>query len=150
MKTLMQRFAVSISVALSALTVVAPVHADGQCRAIHALGVGQDLGGGRTEARVLGGGVLHGTTAATFTNAGVSGAEASLAGTVRFTTNKATLTVSVTGSLNTGTGAFSVAGPVSAATGKLAGSTGSLAFQGVENLSSGTFTERIAGTLCHG
>jgi hypothetical protein len=37
---------------------------------------------------------------------------------------------------------------VSASTGKLAGATGNLTLDGVENLADGSFTETITGSIC--
>jgi len=65
-----------------------------------------------------------------------------------FTTKGGTLTATVSGTFNVLTGAFTASGPVSGGTGNLAGTTGTLTFQGVENLTSGVFTETITGTLC--
>src|SRR5215207_4239442 len=127
------RFVASPVVLLGSMLIAGPAEAVGGCHKITARGVGQDLGGGVTEARVIGGGLLHGTTLGNFTITGVSGSVATFVGTVEFATSKATLTVAVTGTLNLSSGAFSASGPVSAATGRLAGATGNLTFNGVEN-----------------
>jgi hypothetical protein len=132
---------------MSSLLLVGPAQA-ASCHKINATGIGQDLGGGMTQARVIGGGLLHGTTVGNFAITGLSGDEASIAGTVEFTANKATLTVSVSGTFNLSTGAFTSSGPVSASTGKLAGATGNLTLDGVENLADGSFTETITGSIC--
>lgn len=127
---------------------------DGQARAaeschkINAQGVGQDLGGGVTQAQIIGGGLLHGTTEGSFTITGFSGTVASFEGTVEFTTNHGTLTVTVGGTFDVATGEFSASGPVTDATGKLAGATGSLSLEGVQDLSNGTFVEDVTGTIC--
>jgi len=71
-----------------------------------------------------------------------------ITGTVAFTTKGGTLTATVSGTFNVLTGEFTASGPVSGGTGNLAGTTGTLTFQGVENLTSGVFTETITGTLC--
>ncbi len=118
------------------------------CHRINAKGVGQDLGGGNTTANIIGGGLLQGTTAAHFDIVGFSPPVATIAGTVKFTTNQATLTVALSGTFNVATGSFSATGPVTGATGKLAGATGSLSFAGVEDLSTGSFTETIDGSIC--
>src|SRR5689334_22870275 len=70
------------------------------CHSINAKGVGQDLGGGMTQATIIGGGLLHGTTQGTFAIGGFSGSLASIAGTVQFTVNRATLTVTVAGTFD--------------------------------------------------
>ena len=107
------------------------------CHKINAKGIGQDLGNVRTTADINGGGLLNGTTAGAF---GISPTAdpnvLDLVGTVVFT-NKATLTVAVSGTFDTGTGEFAASGPATAATGKLAGATGNLRLAGVEDLSTG-------------
>lgn len=117
------------------------------CHKINAKGVGQDLGGGMTQAQVIGGGLLHGTTAASFAVGGAAPVFL-LNGTVTFTVNRATLTVLVGGSFDVSTGIFIVSGPIASATGKLAGATGTLMLDGVEDLATGKFTEDISGLLC--
>ena len=72
----------------------------------------------------------------------------SIAGTVTFTTRQATLTVALTGTFNVATGAFVATGPVMSATGKLTGATGTLTLEGVEDLSTGRFTEEVRGLIC--
>jgi hypothetical protein len=67
---------------------------------------------------------------------------------VVFTVNRATLTVSVAGTLDVSSGAFAVSGPVSASSGRLAGATGSLTLSGVENLADGSFVETVSGEIC--
>jgi hypothetical protein len=130
------------------LMMAAPAQAAGSCHKINARGIGQDLGGGATNAQIIGGGLLHGTTVGDFEVTGQSGTVASIEWTVVFTANNATLTVTVSGTLDVGTGAFNTSGPVTASTGKLAGSTGSLTFVGTENLSTGRFVEDVTGTVC--
>src|SRR5712691_10006092 len=130
---------------------VSPAQAKGSgvsCHSINAKGVGQDLGAGMTQARIIGGGLLHGTTRGSFVITGFSGTVASIAGTVEFTVNRATLTVGVEGTFDVSTGAFSASGPVTAATGKLAGATGALTLAGVEDLSNGSFVEDVTGDVC--
>jgi hypothetical protein len=150
MKTTLKR-----SLVLSALVgVVAlagqvrPAASAVSCHSINANGLGQDLGGGMTQAKILGGGLLEGTTKGAFTITGFSGTVASIAGTVEFTTNRSTLTVTVAGTFDVVSGAFSASGPVTGATGKLAGATGVLTLSGVEDLSDGSFTEDVTGTIC--
>ena len=133
---------------LVAFFVAAEARAAESCHKINAMGAGQDLGGGMTQATVVGGGLLHGTTEGHFTITGFSGTVASFAGDVEFTTNQGTLTVTVAGTLDVATGEFEAAGEVTAATGKLAGATGTLSLRGVENLSTGAFLETITGEIC--
>ena len=117
------------------------------CHRINAKGVGQDLGGGHTTARIIGGGLLQGTTGGTFTIGGAPPVFA-IQGSVVFTTNQATLAVGVSGTFDVSTGAFSASGPVTAATGKLEGATGSLTLSGVEDFATGQFTETVTGSIC--
>jgi hypothetical protein len=128
----------------------APATARGavSCHNINAKGVGQDHGGGQTTAQVIGGGLLQGTTQASFTITGVSGTIASFEGTIVFTVNNATLSAQVSGTLDLATGEFNATTSSISGTGKLAGATGSLSFNGVEDLSTGSFTEDITGEVC--
>lgn len=135
-------------VILAVVMMARPTRAAVSCHNINAKGVGQDLGGGATVARIIGGGLLHGTTVGSFAIIGFSGTVASIAGTVTFTTNKATLTVTVTGTFDVETGEFSASGPVTNATGKLAGATGSLSLNGIQDLATGTFVEDVTGRIC--
>lgn len=124
--------------------------ADSECHPVHAVGVGQDLGGGNTTATLSHGGRLNGTTAAHFDITGGEPPAFTIAGTIRLTTKHGTLTANVAGTFNVATGAFSATGPIVAGTGKFSGATGSLTFNGVQNLSTGAFTETVTGTLCRG
>ena len=148
MKQLRKLFLMAFLVSIVALWVTAPIQAGVSCHKINASGTGQDLGGGMTQASISGGGLLQGTTEATFVPSGLSGNVLSFDGFVTFTTNKATLTVTIQGTFDLGSGAFSASGPVTASTGKLAGATGNLSLNGVENLSDGSFTETIDGEIC--
>jgi hypothetical protein len=122
---------------------------DEGCQNVHAVGVGQDLGGGNTTATITHGGLLNGTTNAHFDVDLTGGPPVfPIAGTLTLTTKHGTLTVNLTGTLDVSTGAFNATGPITGGTGKLAGATGTLSFSGVENLATGAFTETITGTLC--
>jgi hypothetical protein len=135
-------------VVVGTLMTVSQARAAVSCHRINAKGVGQDLGGGTTQADIIGGGLLQGTTVGNFVITGFSGTVASIAGTVVFTTNKATLTVTVAGIFDVATGEFSASGTVTSATGKLAGATGTLLLEGIEDLSNGRFLEDVTGTIC--
>ena len=148
----MTRFAPLLCVLASALIMVGGAQAgsedDQGCASVHAVGIGQDLGGGNTTATISHGGRLNGTTTGQFA---ISGAPPvfTITGTVVFTTKAGTtLTATVSGTFNVLTGEFTASGPVSGGTGNLAGVTGTLTLQGVENLATGVFTETITGTLC--
>ena len=115
---------------------------------INAKGAGQDLGGGQTEARVIGGGLLSGRTTAQFAITGDAFPVFEIEGDVTFQTHEgATLTVHVTGTFDVSTGEFSASGPVTDATGRLTGATGMLTFIGIQDLVDGTFTEDITGSI---
>ena len=91
------------------------------CHKINAKGVGQDLGNGMTEAQIIGGGLLHGTTAAIFSVVGGAPPALLISGTVTFTVQGGTLAVQVGGSFDVSNPAdakFDVSGPVTSATGK--------------------------------
>lgn len=137
-----------VAAGAAALLLGTPAYAAVSCHKINAKGTGQDLGGGITQARIIGGGLLHGTTQGAFFITGGLPPEYSIAGTVTFTTNKGTLTVSVTGTFDVAGGKFRTEGPVTASTGKLAGATGSLVLDGIEDLATGTFIEDVNGSIC--
>jgi hypothetical protein len=148
----MKRFGSLLCVLASTLIMVAGAQANGLdgdqgCAQVHAVGVGQDLGGGNTIATISHGGRLNSTTSGQFA---ISGAPPvfTITGTVVFTAKHGTLTANVAGTFDVTSGAFNASGPVSAGTGNLAGTTGTLTFAGVENLATGAFTETIIGTLC--
>ena len=137
----------SLIVVVCTMMMASQASAQVSCHKINAKGVGQDLGGGITQANIIGGGLLQGTTEGNFTITGFSGTVASFAGTVEFTTKKATLTVTVAGIFDVATGKFSASGPVTGATGKLAGATGNLLLLGVQ-LPDGSFVEDVTGQIC--
>jgi hypothetical protein len=133
---------------IGVLTMISLAQAAVSCHKINAKGIGQDLGGGVTNANIDGGGLLNGTTVGNFTITGFSPPLASFVGTVQFTANRATLIVTVAGILDVATGEFSASGPVTGATGKLAGATGTLLLDGIEDLSNGSFVEDVTGLVC--
>jgi hypothetical protein len=120
----------------------------GDCHSVMAVGAGQDLGGGNTTATISHGGFLNGTTAAHFDITGGSPPVFTIQGTLVLTAKHGTLTLSVSGTFNVATGAFDASGSVGTGTGTFAGATGTLAFSGVEDLTTGAFTETIVGQLC--
>lgn len=118
------------------------------CHKINAKGIGQDLGNGATRAQIIGGGLLHGTTVGQFAITGGALPVFDIAGTVVVTTQQASLSVSLTGTLDVATGNFLTTGPVSDSSGKLSGATGTLTLDGVEDLTTGQFAEDITGVVC--
>ncbi len=135
---------------LFVVAAAAPAAARGavSCHNINAKGVGQDLGGGQTTAQIIGGGLLQGTTQASFVITGFSGTVASFEGAIVFTVSNATLTAEVSGTLDVATGEFHATTSSVSGTGKLADATGSLSFSGIEDLSTGSFTEDVTGEIC--
>ena len=121
---------------------------DAACRPVHARGVGQDLGGGNTTATITRGGILNGTTNAHFDITGGTPPALTFEGTIVFTTKKGTLTASIAGTFNVATGAFAATGAVTGGTGRFAEATGNLSLAGVEDLTTGSFTETVTGRLC--
>jgi hypothetical protein len=148
MKKLMRRLLPLACAAVAALAVTAQAPAGVSCHKINAKGSGQDLGTGTTIGDASGGGLLQGTTTGNFGIVGGAPPVFTIAGTVLFTTHQGTLTVGFSGPFDVSTGAFAGSGPVIASSGKLAGATGSLTFAGVEDLSTGTFTQTITGSIC--
>lgn len=130
-------------------TLMAVSHAQAavSCHKINAKGAGQDLGAGVTQAQIIGGGLIHGTTQGNFVASGAPPILA-IAGTVMFTTHKGSLMVTVNGTFDVTTGSFITTGPVTAATGKLAGATGTLTLEGIEDLATGKFVEDVRGLVC--
>jgi hypothetical protein len=70
------------------------------CVPVHATGVGQDLGGGRTQATISSHGLVVGHTMAAFTINQVVGTTASFTGPIVFTNRLGTLTAQVAGTFD--------------------------------------------------
>ena len=135
-------------IAVAFLAATSQAYAGISCHKINSKGVGQDLGGGMTEARIIGGGLLQGTTQGSFIITGGAPPLFTIAGTVVFTTKQATLTVALAGTFDVSSGAFASTGPVIASTGKLSAATGTLTLVGIEDLITGRFTEEVDGMIC--
>jgi len=143
---------------LALLVVPSPALAAESCRAINATGMGSGAPAEpgdppnlvRTQAQLADAGLLQGTTAAAFTITGVTDTGITFAGPLTITTNRATVLVDLTGTLDVTTGQFVGSGPIVAATGKLSGATGSLTLSGVQDLTdpAGSFTETVSGSIC--
>ncbi len=147
MKRRIMAFSLILSIVL--LMWSSPVLAGVTCHTIDATGMGQDLGGGITQAQIQDGGLLQGTTIGEFTFTNLPSLD--FEGTVTFTTNRATLEVTVAGTiviLDASTAAFNASGPITDATGKLEGANGNLTFDGIQNLVDGSFTETVTGQFC--
>lgn len=155
----MRRITVLITLALTASTIApAPAAAGEACHAINATGTGEgappqpgDPGNlVRTVAQLRGGGLLQGTTEASFSITDPTPPVFAFSGELTITTNRATLTLALDGGLDVTTGAFEASGPVIDSTGKLAGATGVLTLAGVQDLAdpAGSFTETVRGQIC--
>src|SRR6478735_9041418 len=151
---LMRRVAgLAMLLALPILVQAGPATAAVSCHPINAKGAGQGApsqagdppGLIRTAAQIRGGGLLQGTTTAAFQVTGSTPTGIAFAGDITFTTNRATLTVDLDGTLDLATGEFAASGEVREATGKLDGATGTLTLAGVQNLfvPAGSTTENI-------
>ena len=135
-----------------------PAAAAWSCHAVSATGTGTGAPAQpgdppnlvRTQARLADAGLLQGTTAAAFTITGPAATGFSFAGQLTITTNRATVLVDLTGTLDVMTGQFVASGPIVAATGKLSGATGSLTLAGQQDLTdpAGSFTETVIGSVC--
>jgi hypothetical protein len=122
------------------------------CHKINAKAVGNTVSmsetGVVTEADIIGGGLLNGSTRANLSFTGGSGDELFFGGTVVLTTKHGTVTYDVvSGTFNTTTLAFSADLVATQGDGRFAGATGTLHLQGVNN-PDGTFTEDISGVIC--
>src|SRR6266516_1332058 len=108
------------------------------------------LAGGAQMATAAGdhAGILNGTTIGQLEITGGTPPVVTLAGTGVLTTHDGTLTLSLVGTFNQATGAIEATGQVVAGTGVFAHATGTLMFVGVEDLTTGSFTNTITGTVC--
>jgi hypothetical protein len=140
--------AVSCAIPATGAGATLPLRAVVGCVPIRASGVGQDLGGGVTEATISVGGLAVGRTNASFTTTGLSGTIASFTGPVVFSSLAGTLTAEAAGSLDVTTGDFRTTSTSLTGTGLLRGITGQVTLVGNENLTTGSFTETITGRLC--
>ena len=154
MNTASKMIRIFLVVVVATLIMGRQAQAGVSCHKINAKGEGQgapppagfEAG---TVATIKGGGLLQGTTNAGF-NFTSPPNPAGFEGFITFITNKATLTVDIAGTFDVLSGDFYAEGPVSDATGKLAGATGFLVFEGVQDLGSvtGEFVETVTGEIC--
>ena len=120
------------------------------CVTFAADGVGQDLGGGQTRATILVGGRQIGTTTASFTIGTVTGTSAAFTGPLVFSPahRAGTLTAQLVGTFDVVSGVFAARSVTVTGTRSLRKVSGTLEVQGTEDLTTGTFTETLSGTLC--
>ena len=98
-----------------------------------------------TEADIIGGGLLHGTTSAEFT---FHSADA-FTGTLLFTTRHGSLEFYISDGYFGGTSFRATAVAVEGSgTGKLAGASGTVVIESVEVNPDGSFTEELTGEIC--
>ena len=142
------RWSFLFALAITLLLTFGEAQAATSCHKVNAKAVGQDNFDLTTQATIIGGGLLNGSTASTLGVTGVEPPDLMFAGTIVITTKHGTLTAAIVGTLDTNTGEFSATANVTAGTEKLAGATGMLSFEGVEDLATGIFTEHIGGVVC--
>ena len=139
----------ALVVAVAASTAQGAVpHARAICAPVRATGVGQDLGGGRTQATISSHGIVVGRTNASFTLGQVVGTSAPFSGPIDFTSALGTLTAQVAGSFDVASGTFHATSTSIAGSGLLRGVGGSVTLAGAEDFATLTFTETITGRLC--
>jgi hypothetical protein len=158
-ETLVKRFAVLFVVALLATALVAlPANAGESCHKINASAVGISLTDATTNPVVTagqtsGGGLLQGTTSGeSLVTSFDTFPDLPFTGPQTFTTNRGTVTFTVTGVVSIGSepdgsNAYWNDGPVTGSTGKLAGATGNIAVVGVQ-APDGSFTQTMTGEIC--
>jgi hypothetical protein len=148
----LRRFVSSLVVAgvlvLAAGASAATARARSICVPVHATGVGQDLGGGKTQATISVEGIVVGHTNASFTSSPIVGTSATFTGPIVFTSAAGTLTAEVAGSLNVATGDFQATSSSITGTGLVRKLTGRVTLAGHEDLTTDAFTETISGRLC--
>lgn len=118
------------------------------CAPVRATGVGQDLGGGRTQATISSHGLPVGHTEAAFTIKPVVGTTAPFTGPIVFTNALGTLTAEVAGTFDVASGVFRATSTSLTGTGLLRRVSGSVTIQGLEDFTTLRFSETITGRLC--
>jgi hypothetical protein len=118
------------------------------CISVSGSAFGQNLGGGHTMGTIVHAGMFNGTSEAQLTITGGHPPIVTFTGTATFTNNQGTITVIPTGTLNQATGEFQATGQITGGTGLFAHASGTLAFSGVEQLPSGSFSQTFTGTVC--
>jgi hypothetical protein len=148
-RSLLAVLAVVVALPVGTAQAAAP-HTRALCVPVHATGVGQDLGGGKTQATISSHGLVVGRTHASFTINQVVGTTASFTGPIVFTSAPGTLTAQVAGTFDVVSGAFRATSTSIAGTGLLRGVTGNVTLAGLEDFATLGFTETITGRLCVG
>jgi hypothetical protein len=126
-------------------------HTRALCVPVRAHGVGQDIGNGATEATITIHDVVLGMTHAMFTPTSETTTSLTFDGPIVFTpqlSSVGTLTAQVTGGFDLVTGEFHASSTSITGTGLLGHVGGHISIAGTENLTTGSFTEELSGTLC--
>jgi hypothetical protein len=144
----MTRFVLLVTLVIGLLSLHTPAHADVSCHQVSATGRGQDLGGGKTEAKIRGDRLLKGSTTASFVITSVVGTVASFNGVVLFDLKNGALALSVSGTFDVASGQFSATSTAMTGFGKFRGADGTLTLSGLQDLATGAFTETITGEVC--
>jgi hypothetical protein len=140
-----------LAVTAAGLTAAVTAQAQVTCHKINAKGEGAFTGPTTTESRIIGGGILHGTTTAEVVVTGIDPATGALAfdGTLVLTTEHGTLTLDVfDGLFDPLTGEFINDSAVADGTGKFAGASGALLFHGFANPDGTFIDDAIVGEIC--
>jgi hypothetical protein len=119
------------------------------CRALHATGTGQDLGGGATSATLYQGKRVAGSSVGQL-ETGVPGEDGLLpfSGTILLTTWKGDLVAEVEGTFDIVTGVFRARTHDLEGKGPLKNATGRLRIVGIQDLATGEFTEAVHARVC--
>ena len=150
MKRIRRLVLLFLFVVASTLATVNPAWAEETCHKINAKAVGSFTGPTTSESRIIGGGLLHGSTTAELVITGfIAPGVVSFEGTLVLTTSHGTLTLSLfDGVFNLVTGEFSADSVVIDGTRRFDGATGGLFFRGF-SFPDGTFIDdEISGEIC--
>lgn len=147
MKSLGRACLLFLFVVVCTLMMVSQSQAKVSSHKINAKGVGQfNSGDGTAVTKIIGGGLLHGTSEGTSEVVGGAFPVFSVAGFSTITTNKGTLTFDFEGVVDLSTGEYLFSGPVRGGTGKLEGAIGTITLEGVQD-ETGMFVEDMTGTI---
>jgi hypothetical protein len=123
-------------------------HGKGHCRAFHASGTGTDNGDGTTSAKLYQGSREAGSSEGVLSPGDTDDGGLAFSGTIVLTTRKGTLEATVEGTFDTVTGEFSARTGDLDGKGPMRNATGRLRLSGVQDLTTGTFTETVHARVC--
>ncbi len=143
------RFSLALAVAAIVAGGASPQAVE-TCHYINAEGIGSLTSPTTTESRIIGGGLIHGSTTADLVFTGSEGAIFFFEGTLTLTTRQGTLSLDIIdGVFDTSTGEFSSGSTATGGTGRFDGATGSLYFHGFVLADGVTFIDdEISGHIC--